>query len=594
MPVEENPEAQLKRKGSPSRGVQPEAMFELPSDNVELVRQAMNVIDICRYDQGNRRNYYQTLNMIVETGKRDGTKSLINMLYSTLDRLSSHLCSPAELRFSMEFDGDYGDEVLQRGRIAATQIKNQWERRSTDVRFAQGVFEALKYGACFLKQWPSATGEDRLPVYNSALVMPWQFGVYRPDLDNLDGQPAMVETVPMTLPEVWRRIYHLPDAEKLFERIKGHAFPGASNSNSSSSMHPVLSASTLQTGVNGGGQSLSGGLVQIGTQDCPRPTGDGNAPTVNMHELWMWNGYDYATIQIIEPDVLLTRFKRSNLLISGENVSGLHPYTLIQPNQVAGNIWGRSELEDLLEPQDFLSSTAADIRRLFGVQVDKFLGISGEGLTDEIYDQARLAGYVNLGPGGSVNDLTPQFPQAALPLLEKLIQIIEMLSGFDNLLSGKGEPGVRSGVQSNPLMKAAGARLRDRSLIVERQLAGAADLLLSIMEAKDGRNYWTDPRNPEATSFLLSNLPDDRRVVVDGHTASPIFADDHMNLIMNGLRLDLVDKVSAIEQLPFQNRDIILTRHRAVEEQRAAMMKQLQQTNPEAFYKILEHSGKKR
>lgn len=577
-----------------SMAMRPEAMVELPSDNKQLVRTALEIIDICRADAGARSAYYRQLNQIVETGKADGTRSLINLLYSLIDRLSSHLFSPTDIRFSMDFENEYGNEILQRGQVAARLLARSWERTNTDVLFAQGVFESLKYGSAILKQWVRQEGADRLPVYHASLVMPWQFGVYRPDANSLDAQPAMVESVMLTLPEVWRRIWHMPDARALFDRIKQHASPGNSTDVSNSFFHQVLSTSQLQTGVGGPQRPVPGGIVQLSTD--PNFTGIGpssTAPMVMMHELWMWDQSDYTTIQIIEPDILIApRFKRSNLLISGDTHSGLHPYTLIQANQTHGNIWGRSEIADLIEPQDLLSTTASDIRRLFGLQVDKILAFSGsDGLTDETYDAMRAAGYANLGPGGSVTDLTPKFPAEALPLVDKLIQIIEMISGFDNMLSGRGETGVRSGIQSNSLMKAAGSRLKDRSLLIERQAASAADLRLSIMEAKDGRAYWTDAKKPQETSFFLSDLPDDRRVVVDGHTTSPIFSDDHQNLLVNGLKMGLVDKVSAIEQLPFQNRDILLTRHREAEEKQAATMAALQKQNPEEWAKLIEKAA---
>jgi hypothetical protein len=144
-------------------------------------------------------------------------------------------------------------------------------------------------------------------------------------------------------------------------------------------------------------------------------------------------------------------------------------------------------------------------------------------------------------------------------------------------------------------MRAAGARLRDRSLIVERQCSAAADLTLSIMEAKDGRRKWTDAKRPVETGFLLSDLPDDRRVVVDGHTTSPIFADDHANLLFNGLKLGIVDKTTAVEELPFQRPDVIISRAKEAAEREAAVIEQLKQTNPEEWAKLLEKSaGKKR
>jgi hypothetical protein len=582
------------RRGPPSRQTaRPEAMVELPADNKQLVRKALEIIEICRSDAGTRTAYYRQLNQIVETGKNDGTRSLVNLLYRMLDRLSSLMFSPVDIRFSMDFENAYADEILKRGARAATLVSRSWERTNTDLLFAQGVFESLKYGGVILKQWPKQEGPDRLPVYHASLVMPWQFGVYRPDSASLDQQPAMVETVMLTLPEVWRRIWHMPNARQLFDRIIQHAAPGNSSDVSNSFFHQVLSTSQIQTGVGGPARPVPGGIVQLSTD--PNFTGVGpsaSAPMMMFHEMWMWDQSDYTTVQIIEPDILIApRFKRTNLLISGDNHSCLHPYTLIQPNQAAGNIWGRSEIADLIEPQNLLTDTARDIRRLFGIQVDKFLAITGDGITDEVYDQQRASGFMNLGPGGSVTDLTPKFPPEALPLMEKIIEMMQMIGGFDNLLSGNGQPGVRSGVQSNPLMRTASAPVRDRSLIIERQCASAADLRLSLMEAKDGRNYWTDPKRPIDTQFLLADLPEDRRIVVDGHTTSPIFADDHQTLIAGGVKMGIVDPESAIEQLPFQNKDILLTRLRAKMEKEAALLLQLQKQNPEEWAKLIEKSA---
>jgi hypothetical protein len=583
-----------KERAQRSRPVAPEAMFSLPDDNKALVAEALKIVEICRGDAGTRAAQYRQMDLIVEAGRTDGTRSLVNLLYRTLDRVASHLCSPAELRFSMDYEMEYPEEILKRGVIAARQVGRIWERRNIDVLFAAGVFESLKYGACFLKQWPKQEGRDRLPIYNASLVMPWQIGVYRPDVNNLDSQPAIVETIPMTLPEVWRRIYHLPNAKELFDRIKATAAPNKGGMFPNSFFHQVLSTSPIQTGIGGNNRPVPGGIVQLSTDPYnggPGPNSE--APMVNMFEMWVWDRSDYTTIQIIEPDVLVAPLmRRSNLLVSGGHDTGLQPYSLIQPNQTPGNLWGRSELADLIEPQQFLSETASDIKRLFGVQVDKIIAFAGgDDITDEKYDQLRSAGYTNLGQGGSATDLTPKFPPEAIPLVEKIIQLMEMISGFDNMLSGKGETGVRSGAQSNPMMKAAGAPLRDRSLIVERQMNAAADLTLSLMEAKDGRNYWTDPKNIKETSFLLADLPEDRRVIVDGHTSSPVFSEDHQDLLVGGLKLGIVDPESAIEQLPFQNRDVILSRLRMKQEKEAATLEDLKKNHPDVYAKVLEHQG---
>ena len=285
----------------------PEAMVDLPSDNIKLVRTALDIIETCRNDAGIRASYCRQLNMVIETGKKDGTRSLINLLYRMIDRLASHLFSPTDIRFSMDFENEYPPDILDRGKIAARQMSRSWERTNTDITFAMGVFEALKYGGAILKQWPSQQGPDRLPVFHSSLVMPWQFGVYRPDTTSLDAQPAMVETIMLTMPEVWRRIWHMPDAQKLFDRIKQHAAPGNGQDVANNFFHQVLSTSPIQTGVQGAQRPVPGGIVQLSTD--PNFTSippSSSAPLVRLHELWLWGqGDDYETIQIIEPDILV-------------------------------------------------------------------------------------------------------------------------------------------------------------------------------------------------------------------------------------------------------------------------------------------------
>ena len=100
------------------------------------------------------------------------------------------------------------------------------------------------------------------------------------------------------------------------------------------------------------------------------------------------------------------------------------------------------------------------------------------------------------------------------------------------------------------------------------------------MQAKDGRTYWTDPNKPTETSFLLGDIPDDGRMVVDGHSTSAIFADEHQDLIVGGLKLGIVDPESGIEQLPFQNKDTLLARLRMKEQKQAQLLGSVAQAGP--------------
>lgn len=559
----------------------------LPDDQRKLVALALELIASCRVSSSIRAAYCRQLNAIIETGRQDGERSLINKLPGHIDRLGPHLYSPTELNFKIDFEEEYEKETLNRARVTARLLTRDFERTNTDMLFGLGVENGLKFGASILKQWVQEEGPSKTPVYHSSLVMPWQFGVLREDINDLSRQSAMCETTMMTLPEVWRRIYHLPDAVGLFTRIKKHAEKGKSGDEFNSFFHQVLSTSTLNTGNTGMSRPVPGGIVQLNNDPNYAIMGPEVAvDMVRFHELWVWDEEDYTTIQIVEPDILVAPlFKKSNLLIGGSNHSGLHPYTMIQPNWVNGYFWGRTEIADLIEPQGLLSTWADDVKRLFGLQLDKILGFNGEGVTDESYDQMRAAGYVNAGPGTTITDLTPRMPPEAVTMLKLLMEIMDMIGGFDGVLGGRGDSGVRSGNQADTLMKMASPRLRDRSLLVERQLAQAADLRLSLMEAKDGKKYWTDAKKKEETEFLLSDIPEDRRVVVDSHSASPIFANDHQQLIGFGLKTGIVGQSYAIDNLPFPNKERL---HIELDEREAAKAKLIQE-HPE-----LLTQGKKR
>ena len=570
----------------------------LPSNPRKLVDKANELIEQCRISSGMRSAYYRTMNALAETGRYDGTKSLLNMLHKALDETASHLFSPVELKFSIDFERPYPKRFYEMAAEAAKSLTRIWERNSTDITFAQGVFESLKYGACLHKQWVQMEGHDEHVVYYDKLVMPWNFGVYREDENRIDRQEMLCETTTLTGAEVWQRIYRLPSAEKLFKRIMVHARHGEMSGEPNSFFHQVLSTSQINTGVQGMTAPIPGGIVQLNNDPNYSIMGPVIAPdVVQMHELWVKDEEDYSTIQLIEPDVLVTPFNDGEVIFKKGNLLGknsqLQPYRLIQPNQTPGWFWGRSELVDLIEPQALLSTWADDLKRMYGLQVDKLLFFSGDTtVTDELYAQFRGAGYGNLGPGAKVDDLTPKIPPEALPLLKWLLEMLNLLRGFPPIMQGQGEPGVRAGSHANTLMKTASPTLRDRALIVERQCAECADLTGSLRELKDEGFYWTKADNPiadiEATKFLLTDLPSDWRVTVDSHSSSPIFSDENTQLVFAAQGKGIVDEEYVIDNTPLPNKEIAKVHLRERKKAQQEQMKQLLQHDPELGKKLAE------
>src|SRR5215472_3776005 len=582
----------------------------VPSKKRDLVDFANEKVEMCRASQGMRAAYYRTMNALAETGRYDGTKSLINMLHKALDETAAHLFSPVELKFSMDFEKPYDKIIYARGAEAAKGVTRIWERNSTDVTFGRGVFESLKYGAALLKQFVTFEGEGQSehPVYFDKLVMPWNFGVYREDENRIDRQEILCETCTLTGPEVWQRIWRMPNAEKLYERIMQHSRKGQASGEPSSFFHQILSTSQLNTGIQSMTTPVPGGIVQLNNDPNYSLMGPViDAEMVMMHELWVKDEHDYTTIQMVEPDVIITPhmdgdvvFRKGNLLGRG---SGLQPYRLIQPNETTGWFWGRSELVDLIEPQALLSQWCEDLKRMYGLQVDKLIFFAGDTtITDELYAQFRGAGYGNLAQGSQVNDLTPKIPPEALELLMWIQEQINVLRGFPKIMQGQGEPGVRAGSHANMLMKTASPTLRDRALVVERQCAECADLTASLRELKDESFYWTSGDAPvieniEKTKFMLTDLPPDWRITVDSHSSSPIFSDENTQLVFAAHQRGIVDDEFVIDNTPLPNKEIAKVGNRERKKQQAQQFQQLKQTDPQLAEKLMEKQltgGKRR
>jgi hypothetical protein len=577
-------------------------MLYIPKTERELIPFALDLIEACRVSAGRRSAYCRLLNAITETGKPDGTKSLLNWLYWQLTSKAEHIFSPVELKFTLDFDREYSKDTYEKAAVVSKQITRHWDRTNTDFLFGEGVFESLKYGSCFLKQWVQIEGENATPHYLSGLVMPWQMGFYNEAENELARQPAICETTSIPLVEVWRRLSHLPNAKKLFERVRGHASKGTAMSEPQSYFHQILSTSTIQTGVNQATRPLPGGIVQLNNDPNYAIMGPTiGVDVVQVHELWVQGFDDYVTIQMVEPDVII-----SPLIIGGQvaklsntlGITGEQPYTLIQTNPVTNYIWGRSELVDLLEPQALIAMWLEDARRLMGVQVDKFLAFIGEGgPTDETYGAMRMAGYVNMQQGAQVQDLTPKWPDQLIPAMEFMLKHMMQIGGFPKIMRGEGEEGVRAGIHADTLMKTASPQLRGAALRAERQCAQAADLTLQMKEAKDDTRFWTKADtidDVEKTSFRLTDLPSDWRVTVDSHSSSPIFADENAQLIMASHKMGIVDGEYVLDNMPFSDKDAAKGKLREREKQKQAMMQQLLQKDPQALEKLLSKGGGKR
>ena len=551
--------------------------MRLPGSKKKLAPWAKDIIDRCRASADLRAQSARTFRTWRYAGSPDGAQAILNRLGHHIDRLASYLFSPNDLRYHMDFTHEYGKEVLDKAEVAARVLTREVERRDIDMTFGEGVDLALTYGSCIAKVLSTHDGTS------CRLVMPWQFGVYREDITTLNDQEAMVETNVITKHDLWRRIAHLPDAESMFKRATSYAKKRVGAEESESFFHQVLLAGSpplVQTDLTLPAQP--GGMVNVnsvgmGAVITPEMMDD----LIVVHEMFVKNDAteDWTTVQMADPDIVIAPiFKAKNMFVPEEL-----PYSIIRPNNMTNYFFGISEMAGMLKLQHLLKDRLEDIKRLMSLQYDRMLAFKGgSNMTEELYDQFRQAGWVNLEAGADVEDLTPELPKEAFADIHEILKMMDEVSGFQNILSGQGEPGVRAGNHAETLLKTASPRLRDRALLVERQNADLAHKVFECMRTKDNTQYWTSPDHEEGTEFMLSQIPEDYRIMVDSHSSSPIYQEDHKQIAEVLAKLGVIDGESLLDLLPVPMRDILKIRYRDMQAKK-------EQKQEEAKAEIIQH-----
>ncbi len=540
----------------------------LPGNKASLIRKIRQLVDDCSISMQDRANLCATLKQWQYTGSPDGDTAIYNRLESHIDRMSSYLYSPVDLRFQMEFEHEYPERILKMGEEAGRYLSKKLEAADIDLTFGEGVDEALVNGSSVLKlMW----GHDGL---KSRLIPQYAFGVYKEDLNGLDKQEVLLETTHITTYELWRRISHLPDAMDMYKRAKNHA-KSAPNTEESNYFHSlVLSGAGNVVSTDGNGLG-PGGSVNVDVNSVSASISpEARLSLITFHELTILDDQaeDYTTVQFVEPDILITpRGKKQNLFVKGE-----HPYVLIQPNRASRYTWGRSELAPMLKLQALLRDRMEDIKKIMGLQYDRLLAFIGfSSMNDDMYDAFKENGYISQEtPGAKVEDLTPKLPDAAFADINEILRFLDDVSGFQNILSGQGEAGVRSANHAQTLMKTASPRMRDRASIVERQCAEMGNKAFNLLRVKEAQTLWYGTGEDEKEEFLLSAIPDDYRVVVDSHSSSPIYEQDHQQMAMLLMKAGIIEGDSVIDlmqSLPM--RDLLKSRYKLIQAKKAQMIK---------------------
>jgi hypothetical protein len=280
-----------------------------------------------------------------------------------------------------------------------------------------------------------------------------------------------------------------------------------------------------------------------------------------MQELWVWNDdtKDYQVVTIAEPQVLIYDRPGESVFLKGEL-----PFIQICPDPQYDYYWGQSEVQRLVFLQQMRNKRIEEILELLERQVNPPTAISGfTGILDEKNFALNRAGGLLASdmPNAKVDRLPPNIPNDLYDSVREIDLMFAEVSGISNVLSGRGETGVRSQGHASQLARLGSSRAKKRALITEDALEKVATLYLKLMQAYDNKHFVDEDGN----KFIAAQFTDDFVVKVDAHSNSPIFTEDLRDLAFNLFKAQAIDRASLIDLLEPPMKQLLLDRLKAQE-----------------------------
>lgn len=486
----------------------------------------LDIIAKCMVSREERRGDYTTLRSFYLFGDDpESPPAYFNKIHPHLDQLTSFLYSAETTRFSIAL-GAAVNQMEHRKTPSLTQALNdEWLNSNADQVFSTALTWSLVYNSTFIKL-----------VYNNGIhpymIEPSAIGVLREDTPYTDRQEAIVQTYYMTKSELYARLYSHPKRDAIVSRVSTGT--KVSESDIPEAVNRIVMSQTNPTIY---------GNVNLDLYGMNRYKSRVAEETIEMTELWVWNDdtEDYQVVTMAAPDVIVYDRPGESLFLKGEC-----PFIQICPNPLYDYYWGASECQQLILLQQLRNTRMTEILDLLSKQVSPPTTFSGfSGITDEKYFAMQRAGSMIATdmPGAKVDRLAPEMPPDLFEVIHEIDAMFAEVSGISNVLSGKGEAGVRSTGHASQLARLGSSRAKKRALIVEDSLEKVATLYLKLIQSYDPTHF----NDTEDMPFIAEQFTKDYVVKVDAHSNSPIFTEDLKQLAFNLFKAKAIDAESLLD-----------------------------------------------
>lgn len=453
-----------------------------------------------------------------------GTESMypskFNKIYPHIDQLTSFLYAQETTRFAISLGASVANGEYGKVPKLTQTINDEWNNSNTDITFGQALAWSLVYGSTFVKlAWKGS-------AISAFVVDPHDFGVLREDVSQLDRQEAVVHSYFISASELRNQLQSHPQKDAILAKVF------ATTINVDKGLGAVDRIITSAASPN-----------MIGNVDMNLSTPTGYTPQVaeeliEMRELHIWDDDlgDYRVVTIADPFVIIYERAEEKMFVKGEL-----PFVQVCPSPAYDYFWGMSEVERLMPLQQLRNARMDEIFHMLNLQAKPPRAFSGfPGITDEINRALDVPGGYVFGdmPSAKVDTIQPNIPADLFNEINQIDEMFAEMSGITNVLSGRGEAGVRSLGHASTLARLGGSRTKKRALIVEDSLEKLATLYLKLLQVYDKRRYVDDTGN----KFLAAQFTDDYVVKVDAHSNSPIFVEDQTQLAFSLFQAGVITK----------------------------------------------------
>ena len=523
--------------------------MRIPTNNDDRENFYLDIMNKCLVSREERKGDYTTLRSYYLFGvSPEQPPAYFNKIHPHLDQLTSFLYSAETTRFSINLGASVPIVEQDKTPVLTKALNDEWLNSNADQVFSMALQWALVYNTTYIKL-----------VVNKGIhpymIEPASIGVLREDIPYTDRQEAIVQTYYITKSELAARLYSHPKRQAIMDRVTSGV--KVSDNDMPEAVNRIVMSQTNPTIYGNINMDLYGMNRYI-----PRIGED----TVEMKEMWLWNDdtQDYQVVTMASPDIVVYDRPGASMFLKGEC-----PFVQICPNPQYDYLWGQSECQRLIMLQELRNSRMTEILDILSKQVSPptvYSGISG--IVDEKYMALNRAGtYIASDmPGAKVDRLSPDMPANLFEVIHEVDEMFAEASGISNVLSGKGESGVRSQGHASQLARLGSARIKKRALVIEDSLEKVATLYLKLMQVYDDTHF----QDTNGKKFIAEQFSKDFTVKVDAHSNSPIFTEDLKQLAFNLFKTGSIDKESLLDLVEPPMKQLLIEKLQKREKEQAS------------------------